>query len=348
MNLGGVMNYVALDAGNLKKWLAGTTGTTGNLAVDNGGYIIYFSDRRGNHNAGAPTAFAETSEYGFEDVVNPASATGTPNGALDVGEDVNGNLLLDTYGQSPAACCLIVPALAAAPMNGAALTTTTFTNPNGNPGQARVNKQLLFRRALKLINGSINAGVSSLPTDGLTVVAENPVYVQGNWNATATNASADPHVPTAIIADAVTLLSNNWKDSNSFEFPNQAVSRLATNTGYRFAVVAGKGLSFPWPAPGAPQFLFGTDGGVGNFLRLLESWNQGGTVTISYRGSMVSLYTSRQATGTFRYSLNVYDFGVRNFTFDTDFLLPSKLPPGTPMFRDVNTLTFRQILRPTQ
>ncbi|HEV3216125.1 MAG TPA: hypothetical protein VGZ27_10405, partial [Vicinamibacterales bacterium] len=202
--------------------------------------------------------------------------------------------------------------------------------------------------ALKVINGGIVAGVSSLPTDGLTVVSENPVYMQGNWNATATNANADPHVPTAIIADAVTLLSNNWQDSNSFEFPNQAVSRQAANTGYRFAVVAGKGLSFPWPALGAPQFLFGTDGGVGNFLRLLEDWNQGGAVTISYRGSIVSLYTSRQATGTFRYSLNVYDYGVRNFNFDTDFLLPSKLPPGTPMFRDVNTLTFRQILRPTQ
>ena len=34
--------------------------------------------------------------------------------------------------------------------------------------------------------------------------------------------------------------------------------------------------------------------------------------------------------------------------FDSDFLTPSLLPPGTPMFRDVNTLTFRQLLRPTQ
>jgi hypothetical protein len=24
------------------------------------------------------------------------------------------------------------------------------------------------------------------------------------------------------------------------------------------------------------------------------------------------------------------------------------LPPGTPMFRDINTLTFRQMLRPNQ
>jgi hypothetical protein len=117
-------------------------------------------------------------------------------------------------------------------------------------------------------------------------------------------------------------------------------------TGYRFATVSGKGLSFPWPSAGSPQFLFGTDGGLGNFLRLLEDWNEPGQ-SINYRGSIVSLFISRQAVGTFKYGQNVYDFGARNFTFDTDFLLPSLLPPGTPMFRDVNTLTFRQLLRPT-
>ncbi len=101
------------------------------------------------------------------------------------------------------------------------------------------------------------------------------------------------------------------------------------------------------PLPGTPHFLFGTDGGVGNFLRLLEDWNISG-VSINYRGSIVSLYHSRQAVGTFKYGPNVYDYGDRNFAFDSDFLLPSLLPPGTPMFRDVNTLTFRQILRPTQ
>jgi hypothetical protein len=31
-----------------------------------------------------------------------------------------------------------------------------------------------------------------------------------------------------------------------------------------------------------------------------------------------------------------------------DFLIPDELPPGTPMFRDINTLQFRQILRPNQ
>jgi hypothetical protein len=44
----------------------------------------------------------------------------------------------------------------------------------------------------------------------------------------------------------------------------------------------------------------------------------------------------------------VFSISNRLFTFDPDFLAPSTLPPGTPSFRDVNTLTFRQLLRPTQ
>jgi hypothetical protein len=44
----------------------------------------------------------------------------------------------------------------------------------------------------------------------------------------------------------------------------------------------------------------------------------------------------------------VYTRGDRDWAFDTDFLIPSQLPPATTMFRDVNTLTFRQLLRPNQ
>ena len=38
---------------------------------------------------GATPACPETGEYGWEDVVNPASATGDQNGTLQAGEDVN-------------------------------------------------------------------------------------------------------------------------------------------------------------------------------------------------------------------------------------------------------------------
>ena len=64
---------------------------------------------------------------------------------------------------------------------------------------------------------------------------------------------------------------------------------------------------------------------------------------LRYRGSMVSLYYSRQAIGIYRADGNIYSPPTRGYNFDTDFLSPPLLPPGTPMFRDINTLKFRQI-----
>ena len=79
---------------------------------------------------------------------------------------------------------------------------------------------------------------------------------------------------------------------------------------------------------------------------MLEDW---GGNTLNYRGSIVSFFISRQATGIYKAGTFSYaPPATRNFNFDVDFLLPDKLPPGTPMFRDVNTLTFRQLLRPNQ
>ena len=101
-------------------------------------------------------------------------------------------------------------------------------------------------------------------------------------------------------------------------------------------MIAGKSIAFPkpgWAAAGD----WGTDGGVHNFMRMLEDW---GGQTISYRGAMISLYTARQMIGIYKANSNVYAPGTRAFAFDTNFLQPTLLPPGTPMFRDVNTLTF--------
>ena len=356
MYVGGVMNYIALDVNNLRRWLAGTipaVGATGALALNNNGYIVYFSDRRGDHSEAAGNP--ETGEYGSENFVNPTVSGGVPTVTCPVvapqtGEDVNANGVLDCYGETPHPLGVQQVDFAGygAPFNGASLPWLQIAAIQAQ--SPRMNRQVLFRRALKLVNANVVGGVTRLPADGLAVASENPVYVQGNYNATndpVTN-STEPHVPAAIIADAVSVLSNNWTDARSIRFPNVAASRVATTTGYRFAVVTGKSLSFPYPSPGSPQFLFGTDGGAGNFLRMMEDWRPAG-VDLNYRGSMVSLFISRQATGTFKYDgSTVYDYADRNFKFDSEFLQPALLPPGTPMFRDVNLLTFRQILRPNQ
>ena len=125
--------------------------------------------------------------------------------------------------------------------------------------------------------------------------------------------------------------------------PNEMTNRNATETGYRFAMITGKSVPFAYPGWGVMEW--GSDGGVHNFMRMLEDW---GGQNLRYRGSMVSLYFSRQAIGPYRADDNVYAPPTRGYNFDTDFLTPALLPPGTPMFRDINTLKFRQILRPNQ
>ncbi|HEY3383679.1 MAG TPA: hypothetical protein VGK32_18090 [Vicinamibacterales bacterium] len=344
---GGVMHYIELDVANLAKWFAGTIGTTGSTAENSdGGYVVYISDRRTNKlRPLVPTIAEETGEYGFEDNVNPLNATGYPgNGTLDTGEDVNGNGVLDIYGQDPYAYAS--PTLLRAGRTSPPVTTGTRPWDLASAREARSNAPLFFRRAVKLVDGADATGstLRFLPAGtGLSIVAENPVYVEGNYN-TGTGWTTT-HRPSAVIADAVTLLSANWTDAKSFASPHNIAGRTGTTSWFRTAIVSGKTLFFPKQAWGSNDA--GSDGGMHNYLRYLE--DLGGT-TMNYLGSMVSFYYGRQAVGIFKYGSNnpVYGVPTRSYAFDTEFLTFSLLPPKPPSFRDVNTLTFRQILRATQ
>ena len=124
---------------------------------------------------------------------------------------------------------------------------------------------------------------------------------------------------------------------------------MATQTGYRMAVVGGK--SDPVHA------LVGVDIRAG-----LRHRRRRAQLPPVYRGlewpdaelSWFDRQLLQQPAGRSGFTsytsaaTDVYQAPTRGYNFDTDFLLPSLLPPGTPMFRDVNTLTFRQLLRPTQ
>jgi len=224
-----------------------------------------------------------------------------------------------------------------APFNS---TVTVRPTAQIGAGAARINRAYLFRRALKLVNGALG----NIVDPGLTIATENPIYLQGDWNANAAG-FGDPHVATSVIADAVTLLSNNWNDVNSFGSPYLTTGRArSANTYYRLAIIAGKGPIFPLPAGAGPTF--GTDGGAHSFLRMLEGTG-GAPNTVHYRGSLVTFYYNRQAVGAFKCCNSiVYDVPTRDYQFDLDFLDPTKLPPLTPAFRDLNALGFSQELRP--
>ncbi|HKS81328.1 MAG TPA: PilX N-terminal domain-containing pilus assembly protein [Candidatus Acidoferrales bacterium] len=358
----GVMDYVELDANNLARWFTGAIGTSGLNANSAGGYTVYFSDRRGNQVD--PVTGLKTGSFGFNDVVNASDApNGCPNGSMDTGEDMEGDGVLRVYGGSP----LLSPPLSGgyAPMaihnllsgspalsNNPNCAATTYPSPNyvyTHNQEARENPPVFFRRALKIVDGqTINLGTTCYgaapnPPCGLTIAAENPVYLQGNYDATNT-AFTGASVATAVAGDTVTLLSNKWNDANSFISPYDPSARSASTTEYRTAIISGKTIPFPQTA-GSPQD-YGTDGGVHNFLRYLEGW---GGSSLYYDGSMVSFYYSRQSVGPYKCCTTVYGPPDRQYAFDTNFTLgPQWLPPNTPVLRSINTIGFTQMLMPTQ
>jgi Tfp pilus assembly protein PilX len=360
-NVNGIMNAVELDVGNLRQWLLGNFGASGPSGplvnnTNQNGYILYFSDRRGQIPQGAPAA--TNGEYGFEDVINIATG-GTPNGLAEPyvpgynnnngfsPEDVDQNGVLDNWGGANVGDGFNINTGAPAPINPYKATDCM----NGG----RQNWVSGARHVLKLVDAGFSAGTTNLPqipgpggtfTGGFTVASENPVYIQGDYNSSVadpfwaqTGAADIAHSNAAIIADAVTFLSNAWTDLNDMKNPNVMTNRNSANTYYRMAIAAGKNMNFPQTAAKD----FGTDGGVHNFLRYVEDWS--GT-TLSYRGSIVSLYYAQYATGIYKCCTTVYNPPSRNYYFDSAFLVPANLPPGTPEFQDVVNLSYWQDFSP--
>ena len=162
-----------------------------------------------------------------------------------------------------------------------------------------------------------------MPTTGLTVASSNPVYIQGDYNTGGNPPSnsgnySQPQVagytraPCAVIGDAINILSNAWDDSNSTA---SLSSRVASNTTINSAIISGI-------VPSANNYY---SGGAENFPRFLETWSG---KSLTYYGSMVELYQSRQSIGRWG-SANVYNPPNRQWFFDTNFQVNT--PPGTLM-----------------
>lgn len=189
------------------------------------------------------------------------------------------------------------------------ISDTSASSSGGNP-----------RRGIRLKNGAI------MPDAGLTVASQNPVYIQGDYNTGGSNPpsnsgdSSKPQIsgytrrPCAVIADAVNLLSNSWNDSNS---SSSLSARVASNTTFNTAIVSGI----------VPSVNNDYSGGAENFPRFLENWSG---KTLTYYGSMVELYQSKQSIGRWG-SGNVYNPPNRQWFFDTN--LKVYTPPGSlPVF----------------
>ena len=348
-------------------------------------FVFYVSDRRGNYSQSQsitggwpPLSYTknETGEFGWNDLVNfPGnSTTGCPNSGLDNGEDADKTSVLYTYGANNSFIqAMGVQDTSSQPLGngqigifaglngtGVVVNSVCATTPsyatNGiwpmmlsaNTNAVRENPALFFRRAVKLVNASLLTATGPCPggnTCGLTIASENPVYVQGDFNANSGgNGFGDPEIATSIAADAVTLLSDQWNDMNSFTSPYAQTNRNAVTSYYRTAIVAGQTPYFSNPS-GVVSQDYGTDGGVHNYLRYLENWSGD---TLNYKGSIIFMYYSRQANSTFKCCNQVYQPPTRGYNFDTNFLTPALLPPRTPLFRDTNTTGWTRLMLPSQ
>lgn len=366
----GVMYYVELDAKNLANWFR--TDPLGKIPNNlDTGFTVYFSDRRGEQKDPSSPGTVRTGSFGFNDFVNPLDvANGCPSGPAapapgvpDQGEDLEGDSILRTYGGVEGPPSVPVTTILPTLWTGTRMANTVIV-PNGTPTpicgsnpsrpdvqyvnaqEARENSPIFFRRALKIVEGSsLNLGTScGTVVCGLTIAAENPVYVQGDYNALTNGSFTGASVAAAVAGDAVTFLSNNWNDANSFTFPQivSGVYRNAVPTAYRTAIIGGKGI--PFPQVGATND-FGTDGGVHNFLRFIENWG----IVCHYEGSMVSFYYNRQAVGTYKGTGVYAPPNPRDYHFDLNFTLgPAYLPPQTPKLKSVNTIGFSQEVLPSQ
>jgi hypothetical protein len=173
-----------------------------------------------------------------------------------------------------------------------------------------------LKRGIRFKNGA------TLPSGGLTIITDNPLYIQGDFNTggnppsnsgTYTSPTVNGYTRrnAALVADAVTVLSGAWNDSNSDKTTPQ---RDASNTTINAAVVAGN----------VPTGAAAYSGGGENFIRLLEDWSGN---HFTYYGSMVQLYKSQQATGNWITSGGtVYKTPIRHWYYDTNFTNGS--PPG--------------------
>ncbi len=347
----GVMSLIDVDVANLKRYVDGTW----NSAFQNGlsssdvpnadgrGLILYVSDRRGDADYDGV--------YDMENLFVTAPSS-TETGAAQRGEDLSG-------ANNPGEVQLTPDGQVQVDYTWESAPYSTSVESDW----AAVSDHQYFRRAVRLINGTTLPGTS---TKGFTLASENGVYILGNYNATGVSNSSGlstpaqyqgTSVPASVVADAVTILSRSWNDGKSFRRPLDYYTSDGTydryvpsgyDTTVRAALLMGLSKSSSVTSPNQGGIANSSNpsantqnlnGGVHNFPRFLEYWN----TRCSYCGSMIGLFYSRVSNGTYKFGGgHVYSAPERNWTFDTNFLIPSQLPPGTPFLQYVQLTGFRE------
>lgn len=219
-----------------------------------------------------------------------------------------------------------------------------------------------------LINGE-DLPTRAHPTqeEGFTFATNAPVYILGNYNAdgdlttgTTTQYEAD-EVPALILADSVTVLSDEFADAEAMP-TDPDVLNTWTHSGRRqiagrlrdwqvnkyartpvevsAAVIAGITPTIP-----QSQNNFNTNlqsGGVHNFFRFMQDWSPDDNPTdFVYRGSIVVLFESMVHNKKIEEICSYEEFyePPNRFYGFNNLFREGKYPPGTPKGRTYRKTT---------
>jgi hypothetical protein len=180
---------------------------------------------------------------------------------------------------------------------------------------------------------------SADPT-GVTVVTDQPAYVEGSYNVKGPSGNPTWN-PAAIIGDTMNVLSDRWEtnDNNDAKSLLPLNNRRAGDTEINAAFIAGVDTTA----------VGNYNGGFENYPRFQEDWSGR---TLTYRGSFVSLGTPRYANGPWCGTggscdisagtctggtsgannglCNVYNPPARAWDYDGRFETAADLPPLNP------------------
>ncbi len=196
--------------------------------------------------------------------------------------------------------------------------------------------------AVRVKNGSEIPSPSGAVDPGFTLATNGPLYVMGNYNAdglsstgSATAPDSSSENPAALIADAITILSNDWQNNDyDAKSKNSKSDRPANFTEVSAAFLTGQAPTIPH----SDNF----SGGVHNFPRFLEKWSG---KEFRYRGSLVALFESEVNWRHMRPDFGSwYSPPKRNWGFSTIFA-NGQYPPGTPNTRDFRRKNFKFITK---
>ncbi len=219
-------------------------------------------------------------------------------------------------------------------------TPAGSTSHTSRPDNIRISQDNI---AVQIINGQDipdpDYNKTSGRNEGFTLATNGALYVKGHYNSDGnltTGSSTSPdnkgngqeETPAALIADAITVLSNSFNETTS----KSSTKPTASSTEVSAAFLTGLVPTIPGTSA--------ISGGAHNFPRFLEKWS---SKTLLYRGSLVALFES-EIHEVAMYNTNHYSPPTRDWGFH-DYFKAGRFPPGTPYTRDFARIDFRDLTK---